>query len=134
MNKTLSIYGTTNPVIVVGKITNSANYLSAPLKDFLKADARSRKYAYEEQAVLQDSPEFRALRAREETIQKIWMRNNDVRHWNRETPTQKRLERELSEVRTEIYQKYYTGQARARVLLAQFIAQSYLRRNRKDFR
>lgn len=134
MNQTLERYGTTNPAIVVRKIVENRQWLSAPSKDFKRANARAERYGYEEYQELQRQPGCQELLAEEQRLTKKWIHNNDIRKFHRETPTQKAIEERLKELRTEYYEKFTLPRDRKAVLLAQFIAQSYLKRNRKDFR
>lgn len=134
MNKTVKIYGTNNPVVVVRKIVEGRASLSAPSRDFRRASARAERYGNEEAEELRCQPRFQELVKQEDKLIKTWIRNNDVRKFSPETDTQQNLKRELEETRKEMYDKFCIPRDRKVVLLAQFIAQSYLRRNRKDFR
>lgn len=134
MNRTIELYGTNNPAVVVRKIVEGRASLSAPSRDFRRASARAERYGNEEAEELRRQPRFQELVAKESKLIKTWIHNNDIRKFRPETDTQQNIKRELEETRREMYDKFCIPRDRKAVLLAQFVAQSYLRRNRKDFR
>jgi hypothetical protein len=131
-NQTLHNYGTTNPVLVVQRITRSIAF-NLQSNDYRRAEARAKRYAAEAQQQVYASKE--AIKA-EQAIEKLCLRwranqakgrkDSSVGQWN--------LLNKINLAREEFAKKFHVYDKIYRKLRVEYFAQCYLRRNRKDFR